>query len=258
MLTLYKKGQRMVVYIEYVLIDNFCIDYLLLKATFFFTTTTVKKRRLFLCALLGSIIALLFPLINFDLIFTSILKIISGLLLVLLATKYQTLKSFYANFLCFLFLTFALGGAIIGVFSLLNLDYSSETSIAIMILPCYLILKVIIDIIKFSKNNQIEKNFTANCVLYHNNKVLKVSGFFDTGNSLYYNNKPIIVLDKKLFYKLFNTADILKNNTRIEYQTSAGNSKMPLFMLDKLELEYKENKYVIGSIYLGLGVVGNK
>ena len=54
----------MIVYIEYVLIDNFIIDYLMLKATFNLTGMPVKKRRLFLCAFLGAAIALMYPLMQ--------------------------------------------------------------------------------------------------------------------------------------------------------------------------------------------------
>ena len=71
----------MKVYIEYVLIDNFVIDYLLLKATFAVTGYPYSKGRLFLCAFLGSLFALLYPLIPVGEPFITISKILFGLFL---------------------------------------------------------------------------------------------------------------------------------------------------------------------------------
>lgn len=248
----------MKVYIEYVLIDNFIIDFLLLKATFLILGIPVKKRRLFLCAILGSIIALLFPLMNFNLILTSIIKVFSGLLIVSLATKYATFKQYYKSFLCFLFFTFALGGAIIGVFSMLNLDYSSEISIALMILPAYLIIKIYIEIIKYFFNRTFEQKFTADCALYCGERRLEIKGFFDTGNSLTFCDKQVIVIDRKNLFKIVGEKELLQNKKYIEYQTSAGKSKMPIFSLDKIDIKLGETKYSYFDIYLAMGITGEK
>ena len=54
----------MTVYIEYVLIDNFIIDYLLLKTSLALSGVMVKRARLFFCAFLGAGFALLLPVIS--------------------------------------------------------------------------------------------------------------------------------------------------------------------------------------------------
>ena len=71
----------MVCYIEYVLLDNFVIDYLLLKAAFSVTGKTVKKLRLFLAAALGAVTAPLFPLIDVSAVIVFFLKLLIILLL---------------------------------------------------------------------------------------------------------------------------------------------------------------------------------
>ena len=82
----------MTVYIEYVLIDNFVIDYLLLKTTFSLARAKVKRGRLAVCATLGAAISLFYPLIEGVLAVSIPLKFCVGLLLVSLARKHQSLK----------------------------------------------------------------------------------------------------------------------------------------------------------------------
>ena len=120
----------MTVYIEYVFIDNLIIDYLLFKATFTLTGNGYNKGRLLFCAFLGGVFALLYPLISAHTVIVTVIKVLFGLLIMLLANSYRTKKNFYVNTVVFFGLTFLVGGAIIGVFSLLGLEYSAEFSIA--------------------------------------------------------------------------------------------------------------------------------
>ncbi|MCQ2387994.1 MAG: sigma-E processing peptidase SpoIIGA, partial [Clostridia bacterium] len=200
----------MTVYIEYVLIDNFVIDYLILKATFKITGNPAKKSRLFLSAFFGAFFALIFPLIDFNAYLTVIIKIASALIILLIANGYQTNKSYYVTSVIFLSLTFALGGAVIGVYSILNLDYSNELSIAFMILPVYLFVKVIMELINYFFSRSKEESYFVTCTLYAENESLTLRGFIDSGNSLYYDNKPVIVIDKKDLLKYFKCQLIFK------------------------------------------------
>ena len=126
----------MTVYVEYVLIDNLVIDYLLLKATFALTGINYARGRLFVCAFFGAIVALVYPLIT-NKALSLIIKVLTGFLITLLAVKYRSKKEYCVNTALFFCLTFLSGGAFIGVCSILGIDYSSEFSIAVMILPVY-------------------------------------------------------------------------------------------------------------------------
>ena len=101
----------MTVYIEYVLIDNLVIDFLLLKATFALTSIDYKRGRLFLCAFLGAIIALIYPLIHIKIVST-LIKVLSGFLLTALAVKYKNKKSYFINTAIFFTFTFLIVDAL--------------------------------------------------------------------------------------------------------------------------------------------------
>ena len=87
----------MTVYVEYVIINNLIIDYMMLKATFSLTRTEYRKRRLFICAFLGALISLIYPLIEAHFLILTSVKVLSGVLIVLLANNYKKVKIIVDN-----------------------------------------------------------------------------------------------------------------------------------------------------------------
>lgn len=230
----------MTVYIEYVLIDNFVIDYLLLKATFAITGSNYSKRWLFLCAFLGAIFALLFPLITVNKILLAIIKIAFGLILVAISVKHKSAKEFYINLIIFFLLTFAVGGSIIGVYSIFNLSYSSELSVAIMILPVYLLIKGITVVIKFIYRRKSVMTGVFEIEISAFNKIKKGKGFFDTGNAVYDNDSPVIFCDKN-FVKEFLDGALLSPVRKITVSTATGKDQLVAFKTTSVKI-YIDNK----------------
>ncbi len=240
----------MTVYIEYVIIDNFVIDYLLLKATFALTNAPVKKGRLLFCAFLGAGISVVFPLIQVHAVILTLIKIATGLLLVLIANNYKSVKQFYITALIFIGLTFATGGAIIGVYNLLGLSYSTELSIGIMILPAWAVIKFMTAIVKhIYRKKEIAQN-TYRCELTLDGVTVKAQGFFDTGNNLYDGDKPVIVCDKKLALKLF--GNTLPKLGKMQYSTTLGRGEMFTVRLSELKIYFKKTPNIIYNVTLGV------
>ena len=124
----------MIIYVEDVLINNFIIDYLMLKATFVLTGTPLSKGRLFLCAFLGAIIALIFPLIVSEKVLSSIIRILSGCLILLIAYKWKWIRSYFINLTVFFTYTFLLIGVILGIASIFNVNIENNLFISLIIL----------------------------------------------------------------------------------------------------------------------------
>lgn len=248
----------MTIYIEYVLIDNFFIDYLLLKATFIITGNKVIRFRQILGATFGALCALLFPLLEINVLLLSLLKICVGVLIVAISNRFYRIKSFYLSCVIFIFLTFLMGGIILGLSSIFNIEISSEFSIAIMILPVYFFIKVILDIVKYFYSRKHIENCSYNCTISFNDKEVNVNGFLDTGNGLYYKDKPIIVIDKNYFIKNFGEKVLLSSFITFTYYTSSGVSKMPLFTPKKIIIKDGLKEYFNSEFYLGVGSVPDK
>ena len=132
----------MTVYIEYVLIDNFIIDYLILKATFTVTAKNTVKGRLFICALILSVFAVIFPLIKLNGVIGGLVKFFYGLLCIILAYDYKSLKEYVGVALVFFALTFLTGGFVTALYGAFDLPFGNKLTIAVAVIPIYLILKV--------------------------------------------------------------------------------------------------------------------
>lgn len=226
----------MTVYIEYVLIDNFVIDYLMLKATFATTGKRYSKGRLFLCALFGAIIAILYPLLEVHSIILTAVKICSGLLIILLSNNYEKKKSFYIHAVLFFGYTFFTGGAIIGIFNLLGIPYSLEISIAIMVLPVYLVIRVILSIVKFIYRRKDVLTATVDVEISLFGKIIKGRGFFDTGNAVYDGENPVIFCGKQFVLPVLDGNLKGAKIKKLTVSTVNGEEKKTAFKLDEVKI----------------------
>ena len=240
----------MTVYIEYVLIDNFVIDFLLIKATFTLLKKEYKKGRLFFCAFLGAIIALFYPLIQIEPILLTFLKIASGLLIVALAKNYNSKKEFAVFSITFFLLTFALGGTLIGIFGIFGIKEYGEVLIALIVLPAYLLIKLFVYAVKLLLRKKQVYPFLFKCqIVYRDNRV-EFTGFLDTGNGLYFGETPVTVIGRKAFLRLVKTS--FPKIEYLEYQTVMGKSKMPTFIVDELKIYYCDKENIIYNARVGL------
>lgn len=240
----------MTVYIEFVIIDNFVIDYLLLKATFVTTGTPTSRWRLFLCSFLGSIVALLFPLLKTHVTITAMLKLCSGLLIVLLSANYKSFKGFLFNSAVFFCYTFISGGAIIGVFNLLAIDYSTEICIALIIIPTYFLLRSIVGVVKFVYRRKDIVSLTYSIKIGVFNKEFSAIGFMDTGNGLYDADSPVVVCNKKFFLSLLGEQVLKTKIKKIAVRTVVGQTCYPAIKLDYLKIYIRDEPNIFNNVTL--------
>lgn len=258
----------MTVFIEYVFIDNLVIDYLLIKATFLLTGVSFSRGRLFLCAFLGAVFAVVYPLFVINQAILTAIKISFGVLLCFMSAKFKNKKEFYVCTVVFFLLTFALGGAIIGIFALFNIDYSSEICIALMIIPAYILIKCLTHVFAFIYKRKSVTGLIYKCKIHLGEKTFEVRGFLDTGNELYSQNSPVIVCEKKLFSAIINSAinsankKAIKGETKRESplpkvkkifcQTAMGQSQMLTIKIDKLEIYIGQETNIFNNVVLGV------
>lgn len=239
----------MTVYIEFVLVDNFIIDYLLLKATYATTGISVKKGRLFLCAFLGAIVALIYPLITIKPLSVA-LKVLCGLLLPLIAAEYETRRSYFVNTLIFFLYTFLTGGAIIGIFLVFGINYSAEISIALMFLPVYLLISGVREVIKHIYKQRTVFSCIYSVSLTLKGKTVNARGFMDTGNGVYDGENPVIVCGKRFFQTLIGDNFYKIKSKKITLSTVSGKSENFAFILDQLVIYLGDKPNIFNNVTL--------
>lgn len=241
----------MTVYIEYVIIDNFIIDYALLKVALTLNGVEKVKWRLFACAFLGAGLSLVFPLIDFMPLLSVAIKVLSGVLLVMLSSKFNSVKQGYKTALTFLLLTFAIGGGIVAIFTAFNLDYGAEISIALMFLPAIILLRFAISVIKSLVRKRESVGLEKECeIILTNGEIIKCRGYLDTGNGLYFNDVPVIVANKSFAIKIM--ASCLPKTYKLFYSTASGTGEMTVFRVNELLIYFGKEVSKIKGVYLGV------
>ncbi|MBQ2864656.1 MAG: sigma-E processing peptidase SpoIIGA [Clostridia bacterium] len=258
----------MEVYIEYVVLDNLIINYVLLRLVDFSLKLNAKKSLCVLSAVIGTIAAVLFPFLNFNIALNNfilfILKLLLGLVMVLIIKKPKSLTCLITTFFLFLTYTFVLGGMCFGLIYMLNLKttfsgvlingFEIPISLFLLLGLCY--LKILFGLIKIVKHKCNYSKFYYDVKLCVNNKHTIVTGFLDSGNQINVLNSGIVVINYKTLIKLYPNLNLqklivgnlkesgLKNAKLINITNSGGNTKMLTFTLDELQIVGENNKVI--------------
>ena len=249
----------MSVYIEYVLIDNIVMDYIILRLIEL--TVGIKFNRLnkvFVC-IIGSLFALFMPIILDYKIILLLYKILSSIIMVLCIKKYKKLKSFFVYYLMFFAYTFFVGGVCLGVIQLLGIEYTMSSVVmyefefpfGVFGVILVVILRVMGRVVGAIKSKINSGNFVRNIRLSEGDKSVQTYALVDTGNKVNYNGKGVSIISINAFLKLFKGVDIASvlsgridgDKVRsLEYINIGGigvSQKYLSFIIDYIEIDGK-------------------
>lgn len=252
----------MSVYIEYAIIDNLIIDYLLLKSTFYIIKQKVKILRIILTAVLGTVTAILLPLTGLNALLNFFIKILLAFVMIFLAGEYKSIRAYFLALSVFLALTFVSGGAVIAMLYALNLDfvfknasisYKAEIPLSAIILIAVIITKICVKIAHsvYKKKNIFP--FIRKTEIIVKGKPFSMTGFIDSGNRLFdkKTGSPIIIISEKTFKKLNMMFYVGKPYGKLDFSTVSGDGQMPVYSIDEV-IVYGVEKIVYDYVYLGV------
>lgn len=250
----------MTVYVEYVVINNFVIDFFLLSAAFTITGKTDKAAKRVLAALCGAAFALLFPLVCEWGVISVVLKIAAGLIIVFAGAEYSAFKDYYVNAAVFFALTFAVGGGVTGLISLFNVGYG-ETTVALAVIPAYALIKAIKAVVSYVFKRAEEEINCYDCEIAFNGNTVKLKGFMDTGNALFDGDKPVVVCGKKTALKIMGGAFPKMKKLRITTVMGKsevfafGSVEIKIFISDKANIFKNITVAVVKNVGQGYDVI---
>ncbi|MCI9585982.1 MAG: hypothetical protein HFH45_05070 [Bacilli bacterium] len=213
----------MTVYIDGVLFLNFAFDFILLLTTSIVLKRNTKIFNLVLGAFIGSLSTLIL-FINVNSIQLFIIKIYLSILMNLFSFYYKDIKYTLTNITTFYIVSILLGGFLY----MLNIEFSYKhegiifynNGLSINVIILFIISPIILYIyVKQSKmfQKKIKNYHKVNIKI--GKKELSLNGFLDTGNTLTYKGKPVIITNikntfrkKKIFvpYAVINGAGLLE------------------------------------------------
>ncbi len=252
----------MVVYVEYVFLDNFIIDYALITLARKSLKLSTQKKWLIMASLLGAIFAVINPLLKLSLLVNFILKIFLGLIMVFVSGTFKNIREYFKCFNLFLFFTFSFGGLVTAVFWGLGLSFNPVNYSHGGEIPLFLILGLVFLSYKLSskvirnfyKRRRIT-NFSLKCAVKIGGKYFVGHGFLDSGNSLIYNKKdsPIVVCSKK-FAENLQKQDVLMLSycDTVKINTVSGEDNLPIYKTEKFLIYFLGKVNIIDNVMIGV------
>ena len=259
--------------IEYVLIDNLVINFLILFLSAVILKARVSKWRCFSGAIIGAVCSLLTPLISLPNYLFIIYKMLLGYIMVRIALKPVGFAKNVISYFVFLLMTAVMGGVCFGIVYLLSgeinqgfvLVYNTEIPVGIVVLVISLISYGVYKIVGVLNRKKLFNTFIFKAELKNLNKTTEFEVYLDSGNTLKdpLSNKPIIIIEYSVFKKIFDlpldkllTKKIdekdIEGSHYIDYGTVGGNGKMLVFEADQLLIKDDKKQIIIPNPSVGL------
>ena len=258
----------MEVYIEYVILDNLIIDYLIIFFTSMIMSCKYNLKNIVVAVMFGVVGAVVFPLYYITTFYLTCVKIMTGFLMVALLKKYANFREYLTTCIVLFTITFLFGGLCIGVNSMFGIEtsggqvlingYSFPVSVFVLFASGYFYLFV--QLIKYSKYKNKLTNFYFDVQVVLNSRRYFLRGYLDSGNKLLDNGQPVVVVPFKIFLKVFKDYPIEKvvlgcapNNPHyINIISVSEMDKMLVLEIDKILIKNNEKNKEYTNVKLGL------
>lgn len=184
----------MEIYIEWIFILNYLLDFIILYGTKRLLNYRVKVNRLLLGSLFGAC-SIYFLFISISSFYLFLIKIIMAIIIIIITFGF---KNFFKNLFYFYFISICIGG------SIYLLDIQSNYTLTMIMI---FVLSIFIIFILYYELN-IYKNVDSYryiVKIYYHNKLYELEGFLDTGNMLKspYSGDSILLVDINIPSKRF-------------------------------------------------------
>ena len=258
----------MVLYIEYVLMDNVIVDYMLLNLLGFTFKDRIKKSNLFWSVLIGTVSALCLPFIMKYKVILFEYKLLTACIMVLVLKKYKTYKRYFLYLITLIVYTFIFGGVALSILNIFDISYTNnglllydcEFPISLFIVifwaGSWLLKKIVITLSAQMKMN----NYLYRMQLTDNGQTVECMGYYDSGNTINRDGSAVNIISIDMFMKLYKDYPVekllfrnidntkLKNPTYIDVKTLTSTSKYLSFVIDKMIIDKKEYDNVVVAV----------
>lgn len=182
----------MTIYIDVILLENICMNYIILFATGLINKVNIKQIRIIIASFIGSVYAVLSFMSILEIYSSFILKVILSVVMIYVAFKPKNFKILFKQLIVFYLVSFAFGGC---AFALLYFirpqDILMKNGLLTGTYPIKIALLggivgfVIVNIaFKIVKTRISKKDMFCNIEIIFNEKSSNIKALIDTGNLL--------------------------------------------------------------------------
>lgn len=239
-------GDDMKIYLDLILILNFFLDFILLISTGIILKRKINIKLITISSFIGSL-SILILFFNINSLELFVIKLILSIIMIFVSYPRKSIKYIFYNLIIFYIVSIFLGG----VLYMLNLQFSYKHTGLIFFnngLSINMIILIILSPIIlyfYIKEQRMMKNKYNNYYstnIYINNHEIKCTGYIDSGNTLTYKSKPVILVDKRKVIFLNEGYRI------IPYKVVNKIMMLKIYECDRVVI----NNHVFKNIYLGI------
>lgn len=250
----------MEVYIEFVIIDNFTIDFILLYLMYKFLGEKPHIKKIILGTTIATIFAVASPMIALSQMAFFWLKI--GMSFIIVYLSRLTFKRFFTAMVLFYLLTFTFGGVVLGIFNLFKIDFAnidsffilSEFPVGFVVGGIFLATILTSKCYHFAKKRYNKSSFYYDVKITYKGMEKTVKGYYDSGNFLEdkITGKGISVVHIKSIFEFLENVDF-GTLDRIKFgSVGQAEGSLRLLEVDKIELYVDKTLHIINNGLLGL------
>lgn len=251
-------GGGMVLYIEYVLIDNLVIDYFLIRLLARIFKDKYKNINIILSLLIGVVGALILPYVNRYTVLAIMYRLLVAVLMITLLKRYNSIKSVITRLICFITCTALLAGLIIGALNALSIRYTiSGVMLYDLELPMGLLLAFVVGAVAILDRGlrviltvATNSKYMCDMVIEDKGSTIKIRGYYDSGNMVCVDGESVSIISIDSFMKLYKNVSIINlidgnvvGLNKIKYISVGGittKERLLSFVVDKVVLGGRE------------------
>ena len=214
----------MTIYLDVVLIENLCMNYIILFATGYLLKIKINHIRLVLSALLGGIYSIAAYMQILEIYSNIILKIILSMVMVYIAYNSKNVKQILKQLVFFYLTSFVFGGCAFALLYFIKPEqilmkngvYIGTYPIKIAILGGIVGFTIIVIAFRYVKTKLNKKSMFCELEIYFENKSISTTALIDTGNMLKdpITSMSVIVVEKSILKEIL-PESILNNLNKI-------------------------------------------
>ena len=225
----------MTIYVDVVLLENLCMNYIILFGTGYIIRLKIKHLRILLSSLIGAIYAILAYAGIFPMYANIFVKIVLSICMVYIAFYPKNIKGMVKELIVFYLVSFALGGCAFALLYIVRPQaifmkdgvYIGTYPIKIALLGGIVGFVVTYIAFKVVKTRMTKNELIYDMVIKIKDKELTTKVMLDTGNMLKdpISNMPVVLVEKSILYPIL-PKELLENSKNI------------------LGGDFKENEYI--------------
>lgn len=276
----------MTIYLDVVLMENLCMNYIILFATSYILKNKVNHIRLIISSLLGGIYAIISYMQILEIYSNIIMKIILSIIMVYIAYDSKNVKALIKQIVIFYLVSFVFGGCAFALLYFIkpqeilmqNGVYIGTYPLKIAALGAIVGFIITAIAFKFVKSKISKKDMFCKIKIYFKEKSIDTIAMIDTGNMLKdpISRMPVVIVQKDILYEVIPNiilenlekiigGDVLEElykEENLEYISkfrvipfsSIGKQNGMLLGLkaDKVQIEIEEKDEIINNVIIGI------